>query len=233
MWAPCLMLLAAVILAWPGHPATGGPQQHCRWVHRTCQFFVFSVASCTSVPSWRAHVTEQLRHGQVLNPHVLGLVVATRSASTDRYWICVLLRADCLGLRSLRFIGIAEDADDIERGHNGRIHPFDVSPVQLSELTVPGREQQSLDMLYRLGGGQGICDKLLTDPLRGIDGSLEDLALRREAFGENRFPEPPFESWTALFFDCFKDVILIVLLVAAGVSLVVNTLSNPTSVSWS
>ncbi len=101
---------------------------------------------------------------------------------------------DCLGLRGVRFLGIADDSDDIERGQNGRMAPFGVSPVQLSELTETGREARNLDKLRRLGNGQGICDKLLTDPQRGIDGSSVDLDVRRSAFGENRFPEPPFES---------------------------------------
>jgi len=31
-----------------------------------------------------------------------------------------------------------------------------------------------------------------------------------------------------MFFECFKDPILIILMVAAGISLVVNTIAHPT-----
>ena len=55
----------------------------------------------------------------------------------------------------------------------------------------------------------------------------EDLGARVAAFGENRFPAPPFESWWKLFFECFSDVILLILIAASVVSLVVGTIEHP------
>lgn len=54
-----------------------------------------------------------------------------------------------------------------------------------------------------------------------------DLNLRQQTFGENRNPEPPMTGWWALFFESFKDLILIVLCIAAVISFVVGLLEDP------
>lgn len=54
---------------------------------------------------------------------------------------------------------------------------------------------------------------------------------RKEAFGENKFPEPPFESWISLFLECFKDAILIILIIAATVSVVIGSIPSISDVS--
>ena len=140
----------------------------------------------------------------------------------------------------------------MEAGNAGRTHPFHASPDELNELTVPGREALNLAALESMGGGPGICSRLITDPTNGIAGSAGDIISRHHAFGENRFPDPPFDSvfrigrvliayfgntsvsfcagWTSLFLGCFNELILIVLLVAAGVSLIVNTINRPSDV---
>lgn len=41
-------------------------------------------------------------------------------------------------------------------------------------------------------------------------------------------PGPRLAGWFSMFFECFKDPILIILMVAAGISLVVNTIAHPT-----
>lgn len=159
---------------------------------------------------------------------------------------------DCLGLRS--FLGL-DVAPDIERGTELCQEPFDICTVELSELTVPGSAAHNLQALEALGCGAGVCERLLTSPQQGITGTPSDVSSRRHAFGENRFPEqafesaqeeevgallliqfgrepvsPPFAGWVALFLGCFKEPILIILLVASGVSLIVNTLGDPATV---
>ena len=71
---------------------------------------------------------------------------------------------------------------------------FRLTPAQLAELTVPGREHENLAAFRELGEGAGICEKLRTDEQQGIAGSPDDLDSRRKVFGDNRFPEPPLES---------------------------------------
>lgn len=71
---------------------------------------------------------------------------------------------------------------------------FQVSPAQLGLLTVPGKEEENRAKLTELGGGPGICAKLLSDEHRGVSGSAEDLAARRRVFGENKTRVTEIES---------------------------------------
>ena len=74
--------------------------------------------------------------------------------------------------------------------------------------------------------------KYETDGTAGIPGTIEDLAARTAQFGENRLPEPLHESWWAIFFECFKDIILIILLVAAVVALIVGIIEHGAATGW-
>ncbi len=70
---------------------------------------------------------------------------------------------------------------------------------------------------------------LRTDPEKGI--SASEVEGRKAAFGENKFPEPPFESWISLFLECFKDAILIILIIAAIVSVIIGSIPSISDVS--
>jgi hypothetical protein len=72
--------------------------------------------------------------------------------------------------------------------------PFNLTPVDLEQLHVPGREAENLQVLRTMGGADGLCEKLKTSPSRGVDGSPEDLELRRRIFGENTYKAEPLES---------------------------------------
>jgi hypothetical protein len=50
------------------------------------------------------------------------------------------------------------------------------------------------NVLQERGGCATVVARLRTTEARGIEGTPEDLNARIEQFGENRFPEPPFES---------------------------------------
>jgi hypothetical protein len=125
----------------------------------------------------------------------LGCFTTQRTFQTCRLFTLTfslfLKLTDCLGFHP-HFVH--DKNSDIERGQELCVAPFGVSPVQLSELTIPGREMENVSVLLRLGSGPGIVSKLLTDAQNGISGSVEDLQMRRSAFGENRFSEPPFDS---------------------------------------
>jgi len=71
----------------------------------------------------------------------------------------------------------------------------------------------------KFGGLQSIAKGLHTDLKKGICHE-PSLAPRLHAFGENRLPEPPMESWLRRFLDALQDVALMILMVAAVVALV-------------
>eukprot|EP01036_Dinobryon_divergens_P029362 gene29362-38444_t len=91
---------------------------------------------------------------------------------------------------------------------------------------LPFQENQKvLDDLY--GGISGLESRLRTDYKNGLDGKAENISERKEIFGKNEFDVPDSESWFDMFLEALQDTTVIVLIVAAVVSLVVGTLDDP------
>ncbi|XP_057693208.1 plasma membrane calcium-transporting ATPase 1-like isoform X2 [Corythoichthys intestinalis] len=65
----------------------------------------------------------------------------------------------------------------------------------------------------------GLCTRLRTSALEGLDGSWEDLELRRQAFGPNVIPPKKPKTFVQLVWEALQDVTLIILEVAAVISL--------------
>ncbi|KAK4470598.1 hypothetical protein MN116_006138 [Schistosoma mekongi] len=76
----------------------------------------------------------------------------------------------------------------------------------------------------RFGGSTGLCKRLKTSPTEGL--SSNDLAKRREVFGTNVIPPTPPKSFFRLMWEALQDVTLIVLMIAAGVSLLLALYSK-------
>lgn len=72
------------------------------------------------------------------------------------------------------------------------------------------------------GGLEGLCAKLQTDPLNGLPNSSAELERRRRAFGRNEIPPVPAKSFLRLAWEALQDVTLIILLIAAIVSLALS-----------
>ncbi|XP_078470568.1 LOW QUALITY PROTEIN: plasma membrane calcium-transporting ATPase 3-like [Lampetra planeri] len=84
------------------------------------------------------------------------------------------------------------------------------------------------------GGGAGdavagMCRRLRTSPVDGVSGDEEDLARRRAVFGENLIPPKKPKSFLALVWEALQDVTLIILEVAALVSLGLSFYQPPGS----
>ncbi|CAH8585720.1 unnamed protein product [Schistosoma rodhaini] len=76
----------------------------------------------------------------------------------------------------------------------------------------------------RFGGASGLCQRLKTSPTQGL--SSHDLVRRREVFGTNIIPPTPPKSFFQLMWEALQDVTLIVLMVAAAVSLLLALYSK-------
>nr|VZI15731.1 unnamed protein product [Spirometra erinaceieuropaei] len=70
------------------------------------------------------------------------------------------------------------------------------------------------------GGIQGLCNKLKTSTHNGLSGT--DLAERREVFGTNVIPPKPPKGFCVLVWEAIQDVTLIILIIAAFVSLALS-----------
>ncbi|CAB1423037.1 unnamed protein product [Pleuronectes platessa] len=69
------------------------------------------------------------------------------------------------------------------------------------------------------GDVQGICRRLKTSPIEGLSGNPVDLEKRHTSFGKNFIPPKKAKSFLALVWEALQDVTLIILEIAAIISL--------------
>ncbi|XP_024083389.1 plasma membrane calcium-transporting ATPase 2 isoform X3 [Cimex lectularius] len=101
---------------------------------------------------------------------------------------------------------------------DGRPAQYGISLKQLREL-MEHRGREGVSKIQELGGVQEICKKLYTSPSEGLSGSQTDMAHRRETFGSNTIPPKPPKTFLQLIWEALQDVTLIILQIAAIVSL--------------
>ena len=68
----------------------------------------------------------------------------------------------------------------------------------------------------------GLCKALKSDPIDGVIGSHDDLQRRRDVFGANVIPEKKPQTFLSLIWDALKDRTLIILEIAAVISLALS-----------
>jgi len=102
---------------------------------------------------------------------------------------------------------------------DGRPAQYGVSLKQLREI-MEVRGQEGIDRLKQEHGNiEDLCTKLYTSPNRGLSGNAADLDHRRLTFGSNTIPPKPPKTFLELVWEALQDVTLIILQVAAVVSL--------------
>ncbi|XP_026846807.1 plasma membrane calcium-transporting ATPase 2 isoform X1 [Drosophila persimilis] len=101
---------------------------------------------------------------------------------------------------------------------DGRPAQYGISLKQLREL-MEHRGREGVAMIGEFGGIHELCKKLYTSPNEGLSGSKADEEHRRETFGSNIIPPKPPKTFLTLVWEALQDVTLIILEVAALVSL--------------
>ncbi|XP_032935864.1 plasma membrane calcium-transporting ATPase 4 isoform X4 [Catharus ustulatus] len=103
-----------------------------------------------------------------------------------------------------------------EGNHEG---DFGCSMVELRNLM----ELRSAEAVARLndsyGGVHNVCKRLKTSPVEGLSGNPIDLEKRRQVFGQNFIPPKKAKTFLQLVWEALQDVTLIILEIAAIVSL--------------
>jgi Ca2+-transporting ATPase len=95
----------------------------------------------------------------------------------------------------------------------------------LDSLNVEQEREKNRETLDAIGGVKGLLTMIGADTDRGLsDIQVTEL---REKFGENRFPESPMDSFLTLLLGALNDVTLIILSIAAAVSLVIGVVTEP------
>jgi calcium-translocating P-type ATPase len=105
----------------------------------------------------------------------------------------------------------------------------EINQATLNLLNVEQARQENKSNLEKIGGIDALVRKLETDADQGL--SHDQVTTMRERFGKNVFPEAPMKSYIELLLAALSDATLIVLLMAAAVSLVIGTIEHP-DIGW-
>ncbi|KAH1105366.1 hypothetical protein GLYMA_13G372400v4 [Glycine max] len=112
------------------------------------------------------------------------------------------------------------------------------SPSPVGEYAV-GLEQlvsmtknQNISALQQYGGVKGLSNLLKSIPDKGINGDDADLSKRKNAFGTNTYPRKKGRSFWRFLWESWQDLTLIILIIAAVVSLVLGIKTEGLEEGW-
>uniref|UniRef100_A0A8W7P8D3 Cation-transporting P-type ATPase N-terminal domain-containing protein n=1 Tax=Anopheles coluzzii TaxID=1518534 RepID=A0A8W7P8D3_ANOCL len=104
---------------------------------------------------------------------------------------------------------------------DGRPAQYQITQKNLREI-MEHRGREAVAKVNEYGGVGDICRKLYTSPNEGLSGSTADIDHRRETFGSNVIPPKPPKSFLTLVWEALQDVTLIILEIAAIISLLLS-----------
>ncbi|XP_045561328.1 plasma membrane calcium-transporting ATPase 2 isoform X4 [Salmo salar] len=96
---------------------------------------------------------------------------------------------------------------------------FGVSVMELRELMELRGSEAVVKIQEDYGDMDGLCQRLKTSPTEGLTGDVTDLDKRKEVYGENLIPPKKPKTFLQLVWEALQDVTLIILEVAALISL--------------
>lgn len=102
---------------------------------------------------------------------------------------------------------------------DGRPTQYGVTLKQLRDLMETRGLEAIAKMNNEFGGVLELCKKLYTSPQDGLGGSQADLEHRKQTFGSNVIPPKPPKPFIELVWEALQDTTLIILILAAIVSL--------------
>uniref|UniRef100_A0A7N5K9D3 Calcium-transporting ATPase n=1 Tax=Ailuropoda melanoleuca TaxID=9646 RepID=A0A7N5K9D3_AILME len=90
------------------------------------------------------------------------------------------------------------------------------------------RSTDAIDQINaHYGGVMSLCNRLRTDPVEGLSGNPADLEKRKQVFGQNFIPPKKPKTFLELVWEALQDVTLIILEIAAIISLVLSFYRPP------
>ncbi|XP_041748199.1 plasma membrane calcium-transporting ATPase 1 isoform X3 [Coregonus clupeaformis] len=96
---------------------------------------------------------------------------------------------------------------------------FGITVIDLRDLMELRSGEAVTKIADSYGDVQGLCRRLKTSPIEGLSGNPVDLEKRHTAFGKNFIPPKQPKSFLALVWEALQDVTLIILEIAAVISL--------------
>ncbi|CAN6246980.1 unnamed protein product [Urochloa humidicola] len=99
------------------------------------------------------------------------------------------------------------------------------------QLTVMTRDHD-YSALQEYGGVKGLANLLKTNLEKGIHGDEADLSSRANAFGANRYPRKKGRSFWVFLWEACQDMTLVILIIAAVISLVLGISTEGIKEGW-
>ncbi|CAM0147298.1 unnamed protein product [Urochloa decumbens] len=99
------------------------------------------------------------------------------------------------------------------------------------QLTVMTRDH-NYSALQEYGGVKGLANLLKTNSEKGIHGNEADLSCRANAFGANRYPRKKGRSFWVFLWEACQDMTLVILIIAAVISLVLGISTEGIKEGW-
>ncbi|KAJ4792077.1 Calcium-transporting ATPase [Rhynchospora pubera] len=109
-------------------------------------------------------------------------------------------------------------------GENG----FGIGEEQLTLMT----REHNYSAVEEYGGIKGLESMLKTDIEKGISGDESDLSNRRTTFGSNTYPRKKGRSFLVFLWEACQDLTLVILMVAAVISLVLGIKTEGIKEGW-
>ncbi|GLT54289.1 hypothetical protein SLA2020_275000 [Shorea laevis] len=103
--------------------------------------------------------------------------------------------------------------------------------IALEQLASMTRDH-NMSALQLYGGVKGLSELLDTNLDKGINGDETDLLRRRNSFGSNTYPRKKGRSFLRFLWEAWQDLTLIILIVAAVVSLVLGIKTEGLKEGW-
>ncbi|XP_068459394.1 plasma membrane calcium-transporting ATPase 1-like isoform X2 [Clinocottus analis] len=104
---------------------------------------------------------------------------------------------------------------------------FGCTPQELRALMELRGTDSANKIKESYGDVSGLCARLRTSPVEGLDGNSEDLERRKLVFGQNLIPPKKPKTFLKLVWEALQDLTLIILQVAAVISLALSFYSPP------
>ncbi|KAF7078504.1 hypothetical protein CFC21_082928 [Triticum aestivum] len=105
---------------------------------------------------------------------------------------------------------------------------FGIGEDQLTSMT----RDHNYSALQEYGGVKGLTNLLKTNPEKGIHGDEADLSCRANAFGANRYPRKKGKGFWVFLWEACQDLTLVILIVAAAISLVLGIATEGIKEGW-
>ncbi|VAI74219.1 unnamed protein product [Triticum turgidum subsp. durum] len=101
----------------------------------------------------------------------------------------------------------------------------------MEKLKTLNRDHDSV-LLQEIRGVKGLSDLLKSNLEMGINPTEDELLQRRDVFGANTYPRKKRKNILRFIFDACKDLTLIILMVAAAISLTLGMATEGVEEGW-